>query len=77
MPTGSKMLTTKCVANSIEVSGEEAGMLENAEHEKIAGDADRERGKAPARGWFCGDQEMADEIVEHDRRQQQRHGASC
>ena len=68
MPTGSRMLTTKPVANiALRLSGDKAGIFEDAEQQQIAGDANREHGKAQTGVQFARDQEIADAIIERDR----------
>ncbi|MET4765659.1 hypothetical protein ABH970_006031 [Bradyrhizobium ottawaense] len=57
----------------VEVLGEEAGIFEDAEHEQIADDTERERRLAVRRAELRHDEEMADAVIEGDRQQQQRH----
>jgi hypothetical protein len=54
----------------VQIGGEEAGIFESAEHEKIAGDADGEDGKSQGPAQAARDQQQADEVIEGDRRQQ-------
>ena len=55
----------------IEVGGQETGIFEIAEHQEIAGDAEREHRKAWPGAQPPSDQQQADDIVEGDRPNQQ------
>ena len=59
--------------DSIEIGGKEAGIFEDAEHQQIAGNTGRKHGIAHRRAQLPFDQEVADPIIERDRRQQQQH----
>ena len=73
MPTGSRMLTAKPVEKTVfRFAGEKAGIFEDAEDQEIAGDAEREHGKAQAGAQFSRDQQQSDDVIEGDRAEQQR-----
>ncbi|WP_354132411.1 hypothetical protein [Bradyrhizobium sp. RT4b] len=57
----------------IDVLGDEAGIFEDAEHQEVADDAERERRLSLHWGELRRDQEIADAVVEGDRDQQQAH----
>ena len=57
----------------IEIGGNEAGIFEDAEHQKIAAHAGRQH-RPPRQGaQTLRHQQQADQVVERDRRQQQQH----
>lgn len=57
----------------IEIGGEEAGILEDTEHQQIAADACCEHGQSQPGVPFLRDQQQPDEVVGRDRGEQQRH----
>jgi hypothetical protein len=57
----------------IEIGGEEAGILEDTEHQQIAADACCEHGQSQPGVQFLRDQQQPDEVVGRDRGEQQRH----
>src|SRR5258708_20690607 len=57
----------------VEIGGEEAGILEYAEQQQVAADADGQRRKPPFGAHFLLDQEIADRVIEGDRRGEQRY----
>jgi hypothetical protein len=57
----------------IEIGGEEAGILEYAEHQQIAADAGREYGQSQPGARLLRDQQQPYDVVERDRDKQQRH----
>ena len=59
---------------ALKIGGEEAGIFEDAEHQEIAGDAEREaRQSASAGRSFLAISRQADDVIEGDRGQQQQH----
>ena len=57
----------------IEIGRGKAGIFKDPEQQQIAGDANRENGKAQAGMQLPRDQEIADAVIEGDRAQQQQH----
>ena len=57
----------------VEIANDEAGIFEDAKRQQIAGDARRQHGKARPLAQISRDQQPADEIIERDRSEQQRH----